>query len=391
VAPDRRRSLTDGQRDGHSRPVAQIESAEATAGRLGAVLGAPRPGGLTRLDEGGPWLATSLETAKRVLMDAACFDFPTNVSRGRDMSVSSADTRTGHHVYAPVSPSQVAGGREVFLAEWRDALAGTGTGLRTGSFEAMELLRTPVARATCAAVLEGLDVDTRDEVANKVLAWIDALGPVISSRRPPGRWSRARRGERHARLDLEDCLARALHALGTGDTPPVVANMLAAGVQVPIAAGAWLLVFLAAHDGQEFDLDDAVWESLRLAPPTWVTARVTTDRVELAGRSLLGGELVLVSPLLLGRLATLVPGTSEDLGSFIPDRWRSGGVRPGAWLPFGAGAHACPGRNLGLGLLHDLAAWAGRHELTLARPVAIDQSRGILPSPAYITFASPTE
>jgi cytochrome P450 len=390
VAPERSRSLTDRQRDGHSHPVALIESAEATTGRLGAVLRAPRSAGLTRLDEGGPWLATSLETAKRVLMDAAAFDFPTNVSRGRDMSVSSADTRTGHHVYAPVSPSQVAAGREVFLAEWGNALAGTGT-LDQGSFEAMELLRRPVARATCAAVLEDLDPKSRDEVADQVLAWIDALGPVISSRRSPGRWSRARRGERRARLDLEDSLATALHALGIGEAPPVVANMLAAGVQVPIAAGAWLLVFLAAHPDQELDLDDAVWESLRMAPPTWVTARVTTAPVDLAGHSLLAGELVLVSPLLLGRLARLVPGTVEDLGSFDPGRWRSDGIRPGAWLPFGAGAHACPGRNLGLGLLHDLAAWARRHDLTLTRPVAIDQSRGILPSPAHIAFSSPTQ
>jgi len=346
---------------------------------------------MTRLDPGGPWLATSLETAKRVLMDAAHFDFPTNVSRGADMSASSADTRTGHHVYAPVSPSQVAAGRGVFLAEWRDALAGAGTGLGSGSFDAMELLRRPVARATCAAVLEGLDEDTCNEVADKVLAWIDALAPVISSRHTPRRWSRARRGERRARFDLEWCLTHALHALGSGETPPVVANMLAAGVQVPISAGAWLLVFLAAHPDQEFDLDHAVWESLRLAPPTWVTARVTTARLEVAGHSLLGGELVLVSPLLLGRLATLVPGTAEDLGSFDPDRWRSDDVRPGAWLPFGAGAHACPGRNLGLGLLHDLADWAGRHELALTRPVTIDQSRGILPSPAHITFSSPTQ
>jgi len=346
---------------------------------------------MTRLDRGGPWLATSLETAKQVLMDAAHFDFPTTVSRGTDMSASSGDSRTGHHVYAPVSPSHVARGREVFLAEWRDALAGIGTRLGGGSFDAMELLRRPVARATCAAVLEGLDEETRDEVADKVLAWIDALAPVISSPRAPGRWSRVRRGERRARLDLEASLTRALHVLDIGETAPVVANMLAAGVQVPIAAGAWLLVFLAAHPDQKSDPDHAVWETLRLTPPTWVTARVTTVPLEVGDHSLLGGEVVLVSPLLLGRLAALVPGTAADLGSFCPDRWRRDDVRPGAWLPFGAGAHACPGRNLGLGLLQDLASWAGRHELALTRPVTIDQSRGILPSPADITFSSPTQ
>jgi hypothetical protein len=60
-------------------------------------------------------------------------------------------------------------------------------------------------------------------------------------------------------------------------------------------------------------------------------------------------------------------------------------MRPGAWLPFGAGAHACPGRTLGLALLRDLKVWAGPHRMTLVSSVTIDQSRGILPKPALLT------
>ncbi|PUA79734.1 cytochrome P450 [Nocardioides currus] len=329
-------------------------------------------------------MATSLETAKRVLMDAASFDFPNNVSRGSDMSGSTADTRTGHYIYPPLSPEQVERGRWLFLAELGDALSGSGFSAGAAEIDAMVLLRRPVARATCSAVLGSLDADSRNEVADLVLAWIDALAPVIASRRSPGRWSRARRGERRARLALDARLGDVLPALGIEDTPQIVATLLAAGVQVPIAAGAWLLIFLAAHPDSDVDPDHAAWEALRVAPPTWATARITTTAVELAGEQVGAGEVVLVSPLLLGRLASLAPDEPDDLTSFCPDRWARDDVRPGAWLPFGAGAHACPGRTLGLGLMRDLATWAGRHELTLAASVTIDESRGILPAPARI-------
>lgn len=326
-----------------------------------------------------------------MLMDTAVFDFATNVSRGTDLSASSADTRSGHHVHQTLTPAQVERGRAVFVREWGAALTALPTHEARAGFEAMELLRRPVARATCAAVLEDLDAAVRDEVADLVLGWIDALAPVISGRRAPGRWSRRRRVEQRARLALNERLSAVLAARGAHDTPPVVATMLAAGIQVPIAAGAWLLVHLAARPDEACDPDHAVWEALRLAPPTWITARVTTARVELGGEVLSAGELVLVSPLLLGRLPHLAPEEPADLATFCPERWRRDDIRPGAWLPFGAGPHACPGRTLGLGLLRDLAAWAQEQGLALAAPVTIDQSRGILPSPAHITCAAPTQ
>lgn len=321
-----------------------------------------------------------------MLTDAATFDFPATVSRGTDMSASAGDSRTGHLVYATLTPGQVARGREVFAREWTAAL----TGAPDTEFEAMELLRRPVARATCAAVLD-LDDHARDVIADLVLAWIDALAPVISSRRSPRRWSRARRGELRARLLLEESLADVSTTRHAGDTPQAIANLLAAGIQVPIAAGAWLLVLLAAHPDREVDPDHAVWEALRLAPPTWVTARVTTTSVSIGDHRLPAGAVVMVSPLQLGRLAELAPDAAGELADFCPGRWRRDDIRPGAWLPFGAGAHACPGRNLGLAVLRDLATWALGEQLTLAAPVTIDQSRGILPKPARIATSSPTQ
>lgn len=342
----------------------------------------------------GPWLATTPEMSKRVLMDAEMFDFPTSVTRSTDLSASTADTRTGHHVFAPLSFEEVERGRAVFGAEWSRALRNASVSASPGDsaepqttvlrFDAMQLLRQPVARATCEAVLGPLDDPTRDDLADRVLGWIDALAPVIASRRAPRRWSRIRRAEHRARTELESVLADLLRDRGGEHSPPVVATMLAAGIQVPIAAGAWLLVHLASKPDEDFDADDAVWETLRLTPPTWVTARITTSAVVAGGSDLPATAVVLVSPLLLGRQPGLAPDGPEDLTRFCPKRWDRDDVRPGAWLPFGAGAHACPGRSLGLALLRDLAVWAGQHRMTLVSSVTIDQSRGILPKPASL-------
>lgn len=389
MASERPRSLNDNTVDGTSCPVTKIESAEAAPGRLGAVLAAPRAGGLTPLGPQGPWLATTPEQSRQVLMDATTFDFPTSVSRSTDLSASAGDSRTGHHVFTPLTPVEVERGRAVFVTEWHLAVAAADPPQPSPhpdarELEAMDLLRRPVARATCAAVLTDLDTPTRDEIAGLVLAWIDALAPVISSPRAPRRWSRVRRAEHRSRVSLEDALAGVLDDCGITDSPAIVATMLAAGIQVPIAAGSWLLVHLAARPDDSVDPDHAVWEALRVSPPTWLTARVTTAPVEVAGERLPSGAVVLVSPLLLGRQTDLAPDTPAALADFCPERWARPDVRPGAWLPFGAGAHACPGRTLGLALLREVAQWASRHHLALTSSVTIDQSRGILPSPARI-------
>ena len=254
----------------------------------------------------------------------------------------------------------------------------------------MELLRLPVARSTTAATVPGLDEQSRDRVADAVLAWVDALGPVIASPRPLRPWSRARRAEDAARRRLETILA------GLGDPAPArTATVLAAGTQVPVAAGAWLLVALAERPALQEGLRDGtllpahvVWEVLRVAPPTWVTARVTRRETELGGVALPEGGVVLVSPLLLGRLADLVPAGVHDRGTervvLDPSRWDDAAARPGAWLPFGAGPHACPGRTVGLAQLTALATWAADRRLDLVAPRALDQSRGIFPRPALV-------
>jgi cytochrome P450 len=97
---------------------------------------------------------------------------------------------------------------------------------------------------------------------------------------------------------------------------------------------------------------------------------------------------VLVSPVALGRLPELVPGPESgcsSLDELDPERWSNGEHRPGAWLPFGAGPHACPGRNLGLAQLTHLASWSSAFELASPGPPAVDTSRGLSPAPSRIS------
>ena len=334
----------------------------------------------------GPWVAATAALAREVLTDPQRFDFPSDVSRTADLSGSRGESRSGHTLFSSLTPSQVELGRATFASEWADAVRQhNGTSPRE-PFDGMRALRGPVARSTTAAALPDLEATRRDAVADAVLRWIDALGPVIAARRPPSRWSRRRRAENDARRTLEQLLVEA----DVIDRPGALATFLAAGVQVPIAAGAWLLALLADLPREDVDPVDAVWETLRLMPPTWITARITVEEVILGDTVLPAGSVVMVSPLLLGRFAELVPGDPAGLAAFDPHRWRERDRRPGAWLPFGAGPHACPGRNLGIAQLVELARWGTDQELRLSEPVLVDQSRGVAPRPCRF-FARPRE
>lgn len=354
-----------------------MDSAESAGGRLGAVLSAPRSG-VVALGPRGPWLTTTPAQAKQVLTDVTHFDFPSDVSRGSDLSGSRGETRSGHLTFAPLAPDQVARGVATFATLWPEVLRAHERRAPGTACDAMELLRRPVARSTCDALLGDASEAQRDAVAEGVLGWIDALAPVISAPRAPRRWSRVRRAELEARLRLEELLEP---LEGPAGTPQQTATMLAAGIQVPIAAGSWLLAWLGGQPSHEVDPVHAVWETLRLTPPTWITARLATTEVDLDGQRVPSGSVVLVSPLLLGRLPELVPGDPDGLPGFDPARWHDGARRPGAWLPFGAGPHACPGRNLGMAVLVHLAEWAVTHRVRLTQEVKIDQSRGLTPLP----------
>lgn len=359
---------------------------EAAAGRLGAVLRVRTQASPASLTSNGPFVATSLDHARRILTDVEHFDFPADVSRERirrraASGSSSRGPRTLHQTLPSPTAQDVERGRATLLTELDRLSEQVGSG---GSVDALDLMRDAVARSTTDAVIAALPPADRDDVSRRVLGWIDALGPVIARPRSPGRWSSVRRREVERRRDLEQALGR----LGCA-SPAVTSTMLAAGIQVPVAAAAWLLVHLAEHPevAEAVRADPAVaravaWETVRISPPTWLTARIVTEEVELGDRMLAPGSVVMVSPLLLGRSADLVPGPDRGappLEEFGPGRWSTGQVRPGAWLPFGAGPHACPGRSLGLVQLDEIVRWACDRGWSLDGPVVLDQSRGIAP------------
>ena len=91
-----------------------MDSAESAGGRLGAVLSSPRAG-VVALGPHGPWLTTTPDQARQVLVrHAAYFDFPGDVTRSGDLSASRGETRSGHVVFHPLQPEQVARGLAVF-------------------------------------------------------------------------------------------------------------------------------------------------------------------------------------------------------------------------------------------------------------------------------------
>lgn len=351
---------------------------------FGTVLrasGSPAP---VRLPTGA-MLATTLADAKTVLTNPSEFRLPHNVSRERTGAGGAERPRT-----TPLPAASIELGRRVFDDELKAAeqqLDDAGTG---GRVDTLWFMRGPVARSTTAALLPRADVDTRNHVGSLVLAWIDSLAPIIGAARSPRRWSKARRAERSSRTALVAALAEP-----TGDDPSALAASLAAGVQVPVAAGAWCLTQLAPRADLQQDIRSHpdlalgfVWEVLRLWPPTWLLPRITSGECHLGQTRLPAHAAVLVSPVALGRLPELVPGPAQGcapLDEIDPSRWANGNPRPGAWLPFGAGPHACPGRNLALAQLVRLVEWAtmGFDLSSPAAPTA-NVGRGLSPDPSDI-------
>jgi cytochrome P450 len=106
-------------------------------------------------------------------------------------------------------------------------------------------------------------------------------------------------------------------------------------------------------------------ETLRLYPPTWVTARTTTDAVDVGGYHLPARATVLLSPFVTHRH----PAFWGDPERFEPARFSSGHTtRPRyAYFPFGGGPRACIGSVFALMEMQVIVAMVSqRYELSLA-------------------------
>jgi hypothetical protein len=322
---------------------------------------------------------TTLVDSRTVLTNPSEFRLPQDVSRERlDPAVPERPRTT------PLPASAVDLGRRVFAEELADAARR----IEDPDLDTLRFMRLPVARSSTAALLPGADLDTRNHVAGLVLGWVDSLGPIISAARSPRRWSKPRRTERSNRTALAGALA------GLTPDPSGLAASVAAGVQVPVAAGAWCLTQLASRtDLQQAIRSDAglalpfVWEILRLWPPSWLLPRITSRECRVGETRLPAHAAVLVSPFALGRLPDLVPGPDDGhapIDEIDPTRWTEGGTRPGSWLPFGAGPHACPGRNLALAQLVHLVSWATIFDLVSPAAPTVNTDRGLSPDPSRI-------
>ena len=115
-------------------------------------------------------------------------------------------------------------------------------------------------------------------------------------------------------------------------------------------------------------------ESLRLYPPTWVTARTPAAKDEIGGHVLPAHAVLLLSPYVLQRH----PAFWEHPERFDPERFtpeRAAGRPRFAYFPFGGGPRRCIGQNLAmLEMLVILAMVAQTYELRLVpgQPVEPD-------------------
>ncbi|MFE6904406.1 cytochrome P450 [Streptomyces sp. NPDC057717] len=88
-------------------------------------------------------------------------------------------------------------------------------------------------------------------------------------------------------------------------------------------------------------------ETLRLYPPGWLFTRVATQGVELAGRHLPPGAIIIFSPPAVHGHADAFDNPEK----FDPDRWLPGrmpAVPRGSFASFGGGARKCIGDNFAM-------------------------------------------
>jgi cytochrome P450 len=106
-------------------------------------------------------------------------------------------------------------------------------------------------------------------------------------------------------------------------------------------------------------------ESLRLYPPTWVTARTPSAADEIGGHALPAHAVLLLSPYVLQRH----PAFWEHPEQFNPERFtpaRAVGRPRFAYFPFGGGPRQCIGQHLAmLEMVMVLAMMAQAYELRL--------------------------
>jgi cytochrome P450 len=187
-------------------------------------------------------------------------------------------------------------------------------------------------------------------------------------------------------------LQRAVRSLPDEAAIDELVTMLFASHETTATALTWTLLLLTTHrdecervreelrdvlDGQPCSaqsipqlrhLTRVIQESLRLYPPVWLLPRVAIERDAFEHFAIEPGTNVIISPYVLQRDDD--SWTSPD--AFLPARFDEP-IRPGTYIPFGAGPRSCIGAGLAMLEAHVvLAAIVQRFILQPARRCHIE-------------------
>ncbi len=233
-----------------------------------------------------------------------------------------------------LNPGFTKGALDALMAGMRESVE---KHLPSGDFDAIEWAST-VVRAVLSTTFLG--TEATDPVLNRWLGPMERPLPGPFLPRP---------------LRFRAMNARLVRALA--DPPPGSLAETFAGhgglpeMRVALAAGydttAHTLAWLLAHAAQDPDLldparhDSAIKETLRLYPAGWTGSRRAHRDTTADGVDIPRGTLVLYSPYLTHRDASLWDRPTV----FAPERFADGRVPPWGYIPFAAGERTCLGRH----------------------------------------------
>jgi cytochrome P450 len=138
-----------------------------------------------------------------------------------------------------------------------------------------------------------------------------------------------------------------------------VMTLLFAGHDTTTSTVAFLFYELARHpelvDRDDFSLELALDETLRLFPPAWIGPRRSIGPATIAGVDVPGGVPVEYSSWVSHHL----PDVWDDPFAFKPERFAPGAreaIPKGAYVPFGGGSRTCIGMRFGQAEINVIAA-----------------------------------
>ena len=127
-----------------------------------------------------------------------------------------------------------------------------------------------------------------------------------------------------------------------------IVTFIVAGHETVASALTWAWYLLVTNPSEMKKLQEhperaklVLAEALRLYPPAWVITRRTLSEFTVEGCTIPANSLVIVSPWLVHRNQK----AWEQPLQFLPERFESGAPQLG-YIPFGAGARLCIGRDM---------------------------------------------